>query len=213
MKIKLSIKGLVDYMTGTPTEQRNILRQYKYPSDDDSHAKIIYYRDARERIQAFHQSPHSSEWIISQASALGDLARISSGRTKTRIGHNSRALLQYQKHFSMRNFEMLPPLKLGLQFEDVSISITPDLHIRENGSEKIVKLHFGTDGIKEDQVLIYSQAMFEAASLAELPIKSSGILLLDLATGTEHRGARLGARMRKHIESSCLNISAIWEKL
>lgn len=213
MKIQISIKGLVDYMTGSPAKQRTIIKQHKYPTDDDSHAKIIYYREAKERIQGFHKSQHESDWLLNQSEHLASLAKISAGQVKSRLEHNVRAINQYKLHFADRKFEVLEQLKLGIIVDDVAISVTPDLHVKEKGKEKIIKFHFGSEPLSEDAISIYSQAMFEASQLADLSLPSSSILLLDISSGTEHKGARLGSRMRKQIEAACLNISAIWDKI
>lgn len=213
MTVKISLTGLVDYMTGSPTEQRRLLEQYKYPKDDEPRAKILYYREAKERVQGFHRASREPEWLIQQADALETLAQVSTGRGKTRLKHNARTLLDYHKHFSGREFEVLEGLKLSLEFGKVIVSVVPDLHVRERGKEKIIKLHLGVEGIDEEQVHIYSQAMFEASQVADLKLPSSGILVFDLSTGAEHKGARLGSRMRKHLESACLNIAAIWESI
>lgn len=67
---KLSLKGLADFMTASPSRQRKILRAYKYPSEDEARAKILYYREARDRIAAFHVSPHDVSWLSRKQGVL-----------------------------------------------------------------------------------------------------------------------------------------------
>lgn len=83
----------------------------------------------------------------------------------------------------------------------------------ENKSEKIVKLDFNVDEPSSRVIKIISQAMYEAADVHALGLKSAAILYLDVPRGKVHRGARAGARLRHDIEAGCKNISAIWEQI
>jgi hypothetical protein len=119
----------------------------------------------------------------------------------------------YATHFAERRFEVLPELRLMLRFGDVEVSVFPELHVREGKREKIVKLEFSATPPELNRIRVISQAMFEAAEVAGLGISSSQVLYLDVPRGNEHRGARLGARMRNDIEATCQIISAIWDTL
>ncbi len=208
---KLSLRGLADYMTASAAKQRTILRQYKYPAEDEAHAKILYYREARDRIAASHRAAHESPWLIDQADQLSILASSSSGRTKTRLKHNARAMRSYAKHFRGRRFELLKDLKLRLQIGDVAISAYPDLHVIEKEQEKLIKLDFGVDEPTNELIKIVSQVFLEAANDNGMGLPNAGVLYLDVTRGSQHRGARIGSRMRKNVEASCRNISAIWD--
>jgi hypothetical protein len=210
---KISVKGLSDFMTASATRQRTVLRQFKYPLEDEAQAKIVYYREARDRVAVFHKGGRGREWLIQQVGNLDTLASLSTGKTKTRLRHNARALRAYAQHFSERNFEILSDLQLNLRFGDVLVTVVPDLHVREAGREKIVKLEFAVNEPDQRAVQVISQAMFEASQQGNLGLPASCVLYLDVPRGREHRGARLGSRMRSEIESTCLSISAIWDRL
>jgi hypothetical protein len=210
---KISLKGLADYMTASHTRQRSVLRQYKYPEEDEAQAKIIYYREARERVAVLHRSDRDSAWLLQQAAQLDTLAAMSTGQTKTRLRHNARGLRAYASHFADRSFEILDDVRFALRFGDVMVSTVPDLHVKEKNKEKLVKLEFSATEPSPVAIQVISQAMFEAAEQANLGLPSSGVLYLDVPRGVAHKGARLGSRMRKDIESACLSISAIWDTL
>lgn len=212
---RLSIKGLADYMTSSARRQRSILRSHKYPDEDESRARILYYREARDRVAVYHQSGEDPDWLIDQADQLALLAASFNTRSRRRMRllHNARALRAYAESFAGRVFEVLPDLRLALEFNDVVVTVAPDLHITERGREKIIKLEFATDEPADHLIRIICQAMFEAASVAELALSSSQILLLDVPRAVEHRGARMRSRMAAEIEAACENISAIWDRL
>lgn len=139
--IKLSIKSFAMYMVANSSKQRKILHDYKYPNPE-GRAQITYYREARECIKEFYQYNHEKQWLLDKALYLYAQANASSGQTKTRLKHNSRALRLYTRYFSTREFDLQPDLSLELDFNGVIISVFPDLHVNENNKEKIIKLVF-----------------------------------------------------------------------
>jgi len=209
--IKLSLKGFASFMTASATRKRSILSDYKYPEEDKAQAKIFYYREARDRISAFHHAKRDRNWLIAESHHLQAIAGDSSEGREKRLKNNAIALRAYAKYFGHRNFEILESIKLKLIFDDVTISVYPDLHVIERGREKIVKLEFSVNQPSEDMIKIISQIMFEAANQAEKGLTASGVLYLDVRRGKEHRGARLGSRIKRDIQSTCLNISGIWD--
>jgi len=208
---RISLKGLADFMTSTAVRQRSILRQYKYPQEDEARAKILYYRDARDRIAAFHRSEHPAPWLEEQASQLSSLAAISIGTTKGRLQHNARGLRAYAANFSTRRLELLPDVTCFLTYGDVTVSVRPDLHVRERGREKLIKLEFATEAPPPRLLRIITQSMFEAAELSGMALPTSSILCFDVPRGQEVRGARVGSRMRRELQAVCANISSIWD--
>ena len=210
---KISLKGLAGFMTAGHARQRSILRTFKYPQDEEARAKITYYREARDRVAAYHKAVRDAPWLLAEAHYLDGLAALSVGRTATRLAHNARALRAYARHFSGRGFQVLQEVTLQLQYEDVLVSVHPDLHIREGKQEKIVKLEFVVEEPSDEFIKIVTQAMFEAAQSARMRLPPSAVLLFDVPRGTAHKGARLGARMRRELEAACENISAIWDKI
>lgn len=211
--IKLSVKGFADYMTSGPAKQRTILRQYKYPDEDEAHARIIYYREARDRIAGYHKGQESPDWLTAQSRNLSALATLSAGRTKARLNHNARAISAYQAHFSEREFGVLDDLVLRFTLEEVTITVAPDLHVTEDGVEKMIKLDFGKNPPSEKLVKIISQLMYQTACDAGLNMKSASVLFFDVPRGKVFRGATARSRMMRDIEATCQNISAVWPSI
>jgi len=210
---RLTLTGFVDYMTSEASKQRSILKQYKYPEEDESRAKILYYRDARDRIAAYHRGNENPDWLTQNANQLQLLAKICTGSRKTRLSHNARVLSAYRKYYSKNNYQLLPDIHFALQFEDVLIGVRPDLHVMEGRREKIIKFEFGVKRPSQREINIVSQLLLEAANKFQLRYTGANVLYIDVARGHEHRGARLGSRMSRDIEATCQNISAIWDSI
>jgi hypothetical protein len=212
---QISVKGLADFMTTEPARQRKILRDYKYPKDEEPRAKIVYYREARDRISVYHSAGHPVDWLHTEAGRLRTLAgNAVKGRTRTRLRHNVRALTSYANHFGSRKFEILGESPtLSIRHAGVRVTVVPDLYVRERTQEKIIKLEFSKDDPADQKIKVISQAMYEAAEAAGMGLTASGVLYLDVERGDVHRGARAGSRMRSNIEAACENISAIWDSI
>jgi hypothetical protein len=209
--IKLSIKGLADFMTASPARQRRILRDYKRLDEDEPTARRLYYKESRDLITAFHRNSHEIGWLSDRAELLKRQAATATPASAIRLRHNVRAVRLYERNFGSRSFEPLNPVRLNLEFYAVRISVVPDLHILEEGKEKLVKLDFGVKAPEPQLTKIISQATFEAAAGHVRGLTSSSILYLDVARGKEYRGARAGARTMREIEAACLNIAALWD--
>lgn len=211
--IRLTVKGLAEFMTSTPAKQRKTLRDFKYPDEDEPFARRLYYREAREHISAFHRRGRDRDWLREKADDVAELARLNGGQSEIRLRNNSRGIRAYERHFGARRFEVLDEVRMELRFADVRISVVPDLHVIEGKKEKIIKLDFGVKAPSPDIIRIVSQVMLEAARGVVGDLTSSSALYLDIGRGAEHRGARAGARTLRDIEAACETISAVWEGL
>ncbi len=208
--IKLSLKGFADFMSAGPAKQRSILRQYKFPDEDEARAKIVYYREARDRISVYHKTGKTADWLEKEAKGIAALAAGSAGRTKDRLNHNARALLQYQTYFASCVYKVLAEVALRYSIGDVVISVVPDLHVTEDGKEKLIKFEFSKEPPAERLTKVICQLMFQASQDAGLGFPSSSILYIDVPRNKVHKGARAGARIRNDLEATCKNISALW---
>ena len=210
---QISVKGLAEFMSASPSKQRTIVRRYKYPKEDEARAMRIYYREAKEVVEAHHRRGQGPDWLLEEAARLTTLSDFLEGPSRTRLRHNVRGLRAYAAHFAARPFEILKGVSAPLTFGDVRISVVPDLHVREGKNEKVIKLEFGVEPPSETEVKVISQLMFEAVLVSGLPLPAAGVLYLDVERGKEHRGARAGSRMKRDIEAACKTISDIWDSI
>ena len=200
-------------MTATQMRQRKLLREYKYPDESEAQAKIHYYKEARQDIARFHLKGKDKAWLRGRADQLEIEGEDGPKMRKVRLRNNARALREYAHHFGDKQYEVLDGLRLRLRFNDVQVNVVPDLHVRENGHEKIIKLEFAVNEPTSDLVRIVSQCLFEAAYADGHRLPSASVLFVDVPRGHRHKGARLGSRMGGNIQAACQNISAIWDRI
>lgn len=212
--IQISLKGLAGFVTADQLQLRTRLRDFKYPDGDEARARIAYYRDARQAVVAYHRNNQSSTWLLQRAGELDLSAQTAGDRVRTRLMHNARALREYHDCFANRRFdEVLPRLQLAVMHAGVRVSVTPDLHVRERGKERFLKLEFGVEPLQEMSAKVMTQAMFDAVAQSGHGVTSNSVLVRDVASGRDIAGARSGARMNRLIHATCLNIAAIWDSV
>jgi hypothetical protein len=211
---QISVKALAEFMTSSPVRQRKIVEEYKYPHiPDEIQNRLLYYREARDRIAAYHYANQSASWLEEEAVHLERIALSLVGQTQTRFNHNARALRAYSQYFGVRKFSVLDDLNFKLQYADVSINIHPDLHISEKKKEKIIKLDFSVSDAEKEMLTIVTKIMHEGAQRNQLNLPSSAVLYFDVTQGIEYKGSALGTQMEKNVEATCYTISAIWDSL
>lgn len=197
-------------MTASPSQQRRILKDYKYP-DPEGTAQAAYYRNARNAIQEFHMNGHDADWLVSKADALNSQKSGPPAR-QTRITKNVQALRKYAASFSSRKIQSQAVSDLKYSHAGLSVNVTPDLFgIELDRYSRLVKIQFAKSNDPEKNAKIIGQVMLTAASAAGLTLPSSAMRVWDCQTGEDYKLARVGARMEKDIEAACENIMAIWQ--
>jgi hypothetical protein len=158
--IKISVKGLAKFITATEQGKRKVLRDFKYP-DPEGAAQAMYYREARDLIEAHHRNGYPSPWLQDRATTLTQLAQTMSGQSVVRLRHNARALREYAALWGNKTFEVLDELRLSLRYGNVRISVVPDLHVRERdggkASSSISPPRSLTGGSRESSARRYSK--------------------------------------------------------
>jgi hypothetical protein len=213
--IKLTYSGVADFMASTPSKQRKILTEYKYPDEDESRAKIFYYREARESIVAYHKGKKSNSWLEQQGTRLGEMAALEDRNSarRSRLQNNSRTILDYSRNYNSDSCQILDQFSQKLLIGGVVISVYPELHVTERNREKMIKLDFGKNAHNDDYNRISCQLLLMAATEAGFDLPSSSFGVRHIATKSDIRKGRVGARLEKDIEATCNNIAAIWDTL
>jgi len=210
---KLSLRGLAKYMTASPHMQRQTLHEFKYPNQAAAAAMRHYYVPAVEAITLHHAKDKGADWLRQRAAVIDAeaAAETQTGRAR-KLSSNAKALRHYAKNFADREFEILKQPMWRLQYSDVIITVRPDLHVVEKGTEKVIRLGFHSKAPDPRAVKIETQCLFEVAAPA-LGLSSAQVLHFDVPRGSVTKGARLGARLTKDIDAACATISTLWDSI
>lgn len=211
MPIKLSLRNFVKYFCATPSGKRKVLRDEKYPNPE-GHAQIVFYREARKVIKEFHRGTRDLLWMREQSKSLNDGAAKERPQVAVRLKSNARAIDMYSKNFGSKKFTVLENLGSDVIFGDVRISVRPDLHVRESGRERVIKLDFTKLGNSLANQ-IAAQLVFQASVTSGWGLKPADCLVYGLSTGNEFKGRPLGSRLLADINVECDNIGLVWDNI
>lgn len=140
---KMSLTGLVKFMTAGHAGQWKVLQDFKFPKTPEPVAMALYYKDTLTRIKAFHDRAYPPQWLREQSQALLEEARFQQGQTAQRTRENARAVQQYCDFIGARKFKIIKSLRLKTHYSGVTISVVPDLFVLEGKQQKLFKFNFG----------------------------------------------------------------------
>ncbi len=210
--MRITVKGLAQFMTAGPARQRSVVRDFKYP-DPEGKARALYYAEAVRAVRRFHRAANDVGVLVDEVARLARESAAATGVTSRRLRDNAAGLRQYATHFAARNYEVLQPVRWALQHGPVVVAVTPDLHVVDEGRERIIKLEFATTRPDRRVVQVITQAMFEAAEMAGAGLQAADVLYVDVRRGEVHGGARIRARLARDIEAACATIADIWNSI
>lgn len=213
--MRITVKGLAEFMHAGWARQRTILRDFKYPKLKDGKKKpqIVRYSEARAAIRKYHDSGNDITVLISAVEKLMSKKAEHPELDASRIDDNIRAISTYMKYFAENKFKVLQTPRPIYEHAGVEVSCSPDLYVEENGNKKLVKLDFNQHKPKDGEIDVVVKVMFEAASKAELGVKPKDVIYLDVTRLNQHNGTKLNKRLKKDIDAALETIQDMWQNI
>jgi len=212
--LKLTAPGLADYMLSNESKRRRILQNYKYPDETEPRVKILYYREARDKILEYHREKKNQCWLECEAAKLLNLsANENNLRRKSRLKNNARSLCSYANHYTPNSIELLSRMRQSIVLHGVKISITPEIYGLLNNKETLIKLDFGENPHPSPYSQIICQLFYKALTDGGRILPFSSCLVRQIETNTDFKKAGPRKRIMTDISAACQNIEAIWQFL
>src|SRR5437868_5423625 len=101
---KLSAKGFADFLVGSPSQKRKILRNYKFADQGEGKGRSNYYVRAVAAIRAYHRADNDPDKLQEAISKIEQQLPAAGQLKKANLSHNIRAINAYQQHFGKRKF-------------------------------------------------------------------------------------------------------------
>ncbi|MCY3646136.1 MAG: hypothetical protein OXH07_04070 [Chloroflexi bacterium] len=209
MEPHISLTGLVKFVVASPSQQRKVLRDHKYP-DPDGLAQAKYYQEATRAIMAFYRNGHDRSWLEARADALIARKAGASEHAKTKLDSNAAVLRSHAKHFSSQGVDLVESPKLVYVHAGLDIAVTPHLSIMERKQKRLVRLRFPLQRNADETAKVACQVMYEAAESMGLDLPASAFRVWDCRSGKKHKMARSRSRTRSDIEAACETIVDLW---
>ena len=212
---QLSIGSFAKFIKASPSRQRAILRDFKFPKlkDGKKRPQIVRYSEARAAIRHYHESGNDINTLLKAVETLTKKLAEHPEKDKSRVQDNIRAIQTYMKHFHKHPFTVLQTPRPKYEHNSVQVSATPDLYVEENGERKLIKLDFSQQNPDPDVIDIVLKVTHEAGSAAGLGVKPKNVIYLDVSRQTRYTGAKLNRRLKKEIDAACETIADMWPNI
>ena len=207
--IKLTVKGLSDFMTQGHAAQRQTLHNFKIKAGEGA-IRIKYYAEARGAVREYHLKNNDRAVLETAIARLQTKAGQAKGRGKDRLARNVRAIRSYYKNFGNARFRILGTPRIQMIQGGVTISAIPDLCAEENGSPKLIKLELGAEIPDKRAVKIVLYVIFEGATRSGYAVKPQDVIVLDVEHARRYTGRKVGVRLIRDIEAACQTIEDMW---
>jgi hypothetical protein len=207
--IKISMRGLAEVAAARPSRKQSKLKQYKFPESKESIGMSNYYVKALSAIKRHHRGQSDLvnsilQGLIIQATAETD------PRKKAKLLNNHRAIVDYLKKFGDRPLVIKPGKSLYYIYKDLMVSARPDLVAEQDGSLVLIKLNLGKDDYDGGVCGVMLHALYEAAQVNGLPIKSSAVECLQTSSGSRIAGPKRGFSDKSKLNRACQEILSLW---
>jgi len=210
--LKISMKTLTNFMAKSTISRKTLVKNLKYPKSENK-IPIVYYQKALSSIKKFHKDNLDVTFLQNQIKKIIKEADIAEKQgTKKWLMLNAVAIEHYIEFFSNKKYEILAMHRIASVFNNVVVSSTPDLYVKEREQHKLIKLDFSKDEPDEDIPAIITHLMFEAQNLLGLGISPKNIVYMDVFRGNEYP-LRISKDLLNNITSACDDFESIWNSI
>lgn len=216
---RISLNKLCEFMTASPSRQRRIVRDQKYPSD----FMRVYYREAQEAVaHCIASGLEDFGRVERQIEILNQMTPDSIG-TQRRITANIEALETFLQMVDTIDLAGAEP-RLGenapprLAIRNVDVSVRPEVLLSGQGRNGRlvggIKLHFPRTNRLDERAAGYVSAVLQewcSRNLAdEGQVSGPMCYVIDIGSQRAYAGVRATAQRIRDIEDACATIHALW---
>lgn len=210
--VRIAATGIAECVSKGTSPRRSMLRPYKYNKSGEGAGRSAYYQYALKAIRQFHRSKNDRTVLRDTKRSLDQLSGdpALTHLQRTRLRRNADAINAYEKIYGDRRFELLPRHRLQVNIAGVTVTAQPDLWVRENNTEVIIKI-----GVhKKTQPVLFMELMLhllrKAAIATGYRVRARNVAFLDVTTGDERISKLPLSHFNRRLRSTCREILRIW---
>ena len=203
---------LAEFATGSSRSPASILRPYKFRKDGEGRARTTFYPPVLTVIRKFYKSGKKQGTFDEAINDWEKRAETTENKAlKTKLRGDAKALHSFRGLYAARDFTILPARRITYRIGNITWKAAPDLWVRENGIEVLIKVGFSIKTRSYTDVLL---AVIRAAALVNKHrIKRENVVYLDARTG-EERICRFPISYLRHtLLTASREIAKIWESV
>jgi hypothetical protein len=180
--IKIAASGFAEYVTGNPKTRDKKLPPFKFKNKGEGAGRSGYYAPAVRAIRRYHLADRDVAALNSARQEL--LAMLPQAKDRlavAKIRRNVGALDAYQRLYGERRFKILPNRRISHLQGLVTITAQPDLWVREDKTEVLIKIGIAKKKITETEMLLY--LIRKAAIRKGYRVRARNVVYLDVRDG------------------------------
>ena len=128
-----------------------------------------------------------------------------------RLERNIGAIDAYERLYGRRQFKVLPTHRISHVQGLVTITAQPDLWVRENKTEVLIKLGIAKKRIAETEMVLY--LIRKAAIRHGYRVRARNVVYLDVSTGKERICADRISKFNRTFSAAASRIAEVWPKI
>jgi hypothetical protein len=140
----IPVTCLAEFITRGRRSAESVLRPFKFSDIDEGRARVIFRPPVLTVIRRYYKSGRHQAVIDEAINAWQEKAEATEKKAvRSRLRSNVSGLKLFLRRYGDKEFEVLPVRKISCRIEQLTFTAPPDLWVRMNGREKLIKLCFG----------------------------------------------------------------------
>ena len=213
--VRIGATGVAECIVSGRSPRRSMLRPFKFNKSGEGAGRSAYYQYALNAIRLFHKSANNKKILRDAKKKLDEMAGDASliFLQRIKLARNADAIAAYEKVYGDRDFEVLPRHRLEFAVTGVTITAQPDLWVRENGIEVIIKI-----GVrKKKQPDLFIELMLhllrKAAVSKGYKVRARNVAFLDISSGEERISRLPLSYFNRKLLATCREIAKLWPEI
>lgn len=141
--LEISLTTFVDYLIATGSPRISVIRRAKDMYSRDYNPAFDFWRPLRQAIREMHRNDLGRGHLDLLQSNLSD---------KNKINAYPKNILGYKKWMGRKNIEWVGSVKSRWRSGDLIVNINPELNLRIQGDQYLIKLYLKADKLTKHRV-------------------------------------------------------------
>jgi len=189
-------------------EQLRILTEQKYPRQGAQMFKTPYYQRALTGIRQYFRKGNEPKVLLETIAKSESLGNLAQRKHNIRVVEAFAASSQKDRKLGVKT---APVAEAAIG--DVSLKLSPDLFVDENGEDRVLYINSRNVKIEEEVARLTMEIGHWVTSQCGLQFAPRQFEYLDLAGGVLHVGKKSRMATLKQLEGNAHVISTIWPTL
>lgn len=141
--IEISLTTFVDYLIATSSSRISVVRRAKKLYSQDYNPAFDFWRPFRKTIEEMHRENLGKGHLDLLQSNLSD---------KNKRNAYTKNIIGYKKWMGRKKFEWISSVKSSWRSDELTVNINPELNVKINGIQYIIKLYLKADKLTKHRV-------------------------------------------------------------